>query len=87
LSIELLFFSSFLSQNNVSSQKPKYVKCKRSLIVLFIATFALILTACASSTHLSHTIPANLIVPCPKLLKLESGQDQEIALCVDWYYS
>nr|WP_252720752.1 hypothetical protein [Acinetobacter sp. RIT698] len=40
------------------------------------------MTACASSTHLSPTIPANLIVPCPKLLKLESGQDKEITFWI-----
>ncbi len=40
------------------------------------------MTACASSTHLSPTIPANLIVPCPKLLKLESGQGKEITLWI-----
>ncbi|MDG3557088.1 hypothetical protein P7L54_14145 [Acinetobacter bereziniae] len=40
------------------------------------------LMACATSTHLSPTIPANLIVPCPKLLKLESGQGKEITLWI-----
>ncbi|RSZ23741.1 hypothetical protein NDM229_021195 [Acinetobacter bereziniae] len=40
------------------------------------------LTACASSTHLSPTIPANLVVPCPKLLKLESGQGKEITIWI-----
>ena len=40
------------------------------------------MTACASSTHLSPTIPANLVVPCPKLLKLESGQGKEITLWI-----
>ncbi|RZG86832.1 hypothetical protein EXE10_05875 [Acinetobacter sp. WCHAc060033] len=40
------------------------------------------MTACASSTHLSPTIPANLMIPCPKLLKLESGQGKEITLWV-----
>ena len=37
---------------------------------------------CSTSTHLSSTIPANLIVPCPKLLKLESGQGKEITLWI-----
>nr|WP_227544013.1 hypothetical protein [Acinetobacter bereziniae] len=40
------------------------------------------MTACASSTHLSPTIPANLMIPCPKLLKLESGQGKEITLWI-----
>ncbi len=40
------------------------------------------MTACASSTHLSPTIPANLAVPCPKLLKLGSGQGKEITLWI-----
>lgn len=40
------------------------------------------MTACASSTHLSPTIPANLVAPCPKLLKLESGQGKEITLWI-----
>ena len=35
---------------------------------------------CQQSTHLSPTIPANLVVPCPKLLKLESGQGKDILL-------
>ncbi|AUX84847.1 hypothetical protein C3F34_01330 [Acinetobacter sp. ACNIH2] len=30
--------------------------------------------ACRSSTHLSPTIPANLLEPCAHLQKLESGQ-------------
>ncbi|WP_151776244.1 hypothetical protein [Acinetobacter bereziniae] len=37
---------------------------------------------CVTSTHLSPTIPANLVVPCPKLLKLESGQGKEITLWI-----
>lgn len=37
---------------------------------------------CSTSTHLSPTIPANLIIPCPKLLKLESGQGKEITLWI-----
>ncbi len=40
------------------------------------------LMACATSTHLSQKIPANLVVPCPKLLKLESGQGKEITLWI-----
>ena len=40
------------------------------------------LMACATSTHLSPTIPANLQVPCPKLLKLESGRGKEITLWI-----
>lgn len=40
------------------------------------------LTGCVASTHLSPTIPANLAVPCPKLLKLESGQGKEITLWI-----
>ena len=40
------------------------------------------LMGCATSTHLSPTIPANLVVPCPKLLKLESWQGKEITLWI-----
>ncbi|ENV34576.1 hypothetical protein [Acinetobacter gerneri] len=40
------------------------------------------MTACATSTHLSPTILANLIVPCPELLKHESGQGKEITLWI-----
>ena len=36
--------------------------------------------ACQSSTVLSPTIPSNLLVPCPKLLKLESGQGKYVML-------
>ena len=38
------------------------------------------MTACASSTHLSPTIPANLLEPCPELQKLESGQGKTVLL-------
>ena len=40
------------------------------------------LMGCTTSTHLSPTIPANLQVPCPKLLKLESRQGKEITLWI-----
>ena len=40
------------------------------------------MTACVSSTHLSPTISANLMIPCPKLLKLESEKGKEITLWI-----
>lgn len=36
--------------------------------------------ACSNSTHLSPTIPANLLEPCPELQKLESGQGKAVML-------
>lgn len=36
--------------------------------------------ACSSSTHLSPTIPANLLEPCADLKKLESGQGKDVML-------
>ena len=55
-------------------------KLKKSLNALFIATSALILTACQSSTPPSQTAikpPADLVQPCPKLPKLvgDTGAD------------
>ena len=38
------------------------------------------MTACNSSTHLSPTIPANLLEPCPDLQILESGQGKSVML-------
>ncbi len=35
---------------------------------------------CQQSTHLSPTVPANLLEPCADLQKLESGQGKEILL-------
>lgn len=35
---------------------------------------------CQQSTHLSPTIPANLLEPCADLQKLESGQGKEVLL-------
>lgn len=38
------------------------------------------LMACASSTHLSPTIPTNLLEPCPELQILESGIGKDMIL-------
>ena len=35
---------------------------------------------CQQSTHLSPTIPANLLESCPDLQKLESGQGKDVML-------
>jgi len=35
---------------------------------------------CQQSTHLSPTIPANLLEPCADLQQLESGQGKEVML-------
>ena len=37
-------------------------------------------TGCQQSTHLSPTIPANLLESCPDLQKLESGQGKAVML-------
>lgn len=38
------------------------------------------LMACASSTHLSPTIPANILEPCPDLQQLEDGMGRTLLL-------
>ena len=35
---------------------------------------------CSTSTHLSPTIPANLLEPCPELQILESGLGKDVML-------
>lgn len=35
---------------------------------------------CQQSTHLSPTIPANLLEPCPDLQKLEAGTGKAVML-------
>lgn len=38
------------------------------------------MTACAPSTHLSPTIAANLLEPCPELQNINSGKGKDILL-------
>lgn len=38
------------------------------------------MTACATSTHLSPTIPVNLLEPCPDLQQLEDGMGRTLLL-------
>ncbi|RZG48116.1 hypothetical protein EXU28_04605 [Acinetobacter wuhouensis] len=35
---------------------------------------------CSNSTHLSSTIPANLLAPCPDLQKLEDGTGRTLLI-------
>ncbi len=38
------------------------------------------IAACQQSTHLSPTVPANLLEPCPDLQKLEGGTGRILLL-------